>query len=180
MKFLLDKEETERLKFRPLEETDFNNWISLFYNDEDVRFLGMDKIDSPEERCKCWFKYTFDRYNNGMGGQNALIDKITGELIGQSGLLIRDISGKKEIEVAYSILPAYRKLGFATEAAKKCRDFAFLNKLAEHLISIIHTDNVASKNVAKSIGMEKSNSGIFNDMQVDFFKITREKWELLK
>ena len=177
MQLLLENEETERLKFRRLEKTDFDDWVSLFFNENDVKFLGMDNINSPKERCECWFKYTFDRYNNDLGGQNVLIDKKTNKLIGQSGLLVREIDGKREIEVAYSILPIYRGCGFATEAATKCRDFAFSNRLSEQLISIIHEENVASENVAINIGMEKLKSGIFNGMPVNFFHITFDKWD---
>jgi len=177
MNYLLERQESDRLVFRELQEEDFETWIELFYDEEVSKYLGMDKINTPEERCQLWFSMTFNRYNKNLGGQNALIDKKTNKLIGQSGLLVREIDGKKELEVAYSILPKYRKLGFATEAAKKCADFAFSNKLASQLISIIHTDNIDSEGVALNIGMKKLGSGIFNGMQVNFWGITAEEWK---
>jgi len=91
--------------------------------------------------------------------------------------LVRDIDGQTEIEVAYSILPQYRKLGYAIEAASKCRDFAFEKKLIEQLYSIIHVDNEDSKKVALRMGMNKINTILYGKMQVDFFKINKQDWQ---
>ena len=50
---------------------------------------------------------------------NALIDKANGKLAGMCGLLIQEVDGIRELEVAYAMLPQYRNKGLATEAAKK-------------------------------------------------------------
>ena len=135
MKYILEGQETERLKFRLLNERDFDEWVELFTDNDVSKVLGMDKIGTPKEQCEKWFEWTFDRYKNNLGGQNILINKSTNKIIGQSGLLVREIDGIKEIEVAYSILPSFRQKGFATEASQKCRDYTFENKLR---ISLLH------------------------------------------
>ena len=114
MKYILEGQETERLKFRLLKESDFDEWVELFTDNDVSKVLGMDKIGTPKEQCEKWFEWTFDRYKNNLGGQNILINKSTNKIIGQSGLLVREIDGIKEIEVAYSILPSFRQKGFAT------------------------------------------------------------------
>ncbi|WP_143884081.1 GNAT family N-acetyltransferase [Chryseobacterium binzhouense] len=136
MKLLLENQETERLKFRKLKKEDFNIWKELFEDENTSKYLGMDYLNTADERCSYWFELTFNRYEKDLGGQNILIDKKTNKIIGQAGLLVRDIDGQTEIEVAYSILPQHRKLGYAIEAASKCRDFAFEKKLIEQLYSI--------------------------------------------
>ena len=107
MKFLLINQETDRLKFRQLEDSDFENWLELFNDDETAQLLGMTEYKSPRERCEKWFEWTFDRYENNLGGQNVLISKEDNELIGQCGLLVREVENNFELEVAYSILPEY-------------------------------------------------------------------------
>ena len=178
MKLLLENQETERLRFRKLKKEDFAIWKELFEDEITSRHLGMDHLNTADERCKNWFELTFNRYEKELGGQNVLIDKKTNNIVGQSGLLVRDLNGETEIEVAYSILPQYRKLGYAIEAAVKCMDFAFEKKIVNQLYSIIHVENNDSKKVALRMGMEKVNTSLYGNIQADFFKINREDWEI--
>jgi ribosomal-protein-alanine N-acetyltransferase len=177
MKYTLEGQETERLKFRLLNDADFDQWVALFENIEVSRFLGVDKIETPNERCEFWTKLTFDRYKNDLGGANVLLEKSTNKIIGQCGLIVREIEGKQEIEIAYSILPEYRKKGFASEATKKCKDFAFKNNFSQSLISIIHTENINSENVAKSNGMRNDKTIAYNGMFVNIYRIDIDEWK---
>jgi len=180
MNYTLNGKETERLKFRLLNDADFEEWTELFNDIEVSKVLGMDKLGSPKEQCKKWFEWTFDRYKNDLGGQNILIEKATNKIIGQSGLLIREINGIKEIEVAYSILPNSRQKGFATEASKKCRDYAFENNFSERLISIINTKNPNSAKVALNNGMSNNRTIDFHGNPVNIYQITIEEWKKLR
>ncbi len=89
MKYLLTHQETERLLFRKLENSDFDHWLELFDDEHTTKMLGMENFKTPKERCKKWFEWTFHRYENNLGGQNVLISKETQQLIGQCGLLVR-------------------------------------------------------------------------------------------
>jgi len=180
MKYILEGQETERLKFRLLKESDFDEWVELFTDNDVSKVLGMDKIGTPKEQCEKWFEWTFDRYKNNLGGQNILINKSTNKIIGQSGLLVREIDGIKEIEVAYSILPSFRQKGFATEASQKCRDYAFENNFSKRLISIINTKNPNSAKVALNNGMQNDRTIDFHGNQVNIYQITIDQWKKLK
>jgi len=180
MKYILEGQETERLKFRLLNERDFDEWVELFTDNGVSKVLGMDKIGTPKEQCEKWFEWTFDRYKNNLGGQNILINKSTNKIIGQSGLLVREIDGIKEIEVAYSILPSFRQKGFATEASQKCRDYAFENNFSKRLISIINTKNPNSAKVALNNGMQNDRTIDFHGNQVNIYQITIDQWKKLK
>jgi [ribosomal protein S5]-alanine N-acetyltransferase len=113
----------------------------------------------------------FHRYENNLGGMNALINKTTGEFIGQSGLLVQTVDNMVELEVAYSILPKHRGKGYAPEAAKKCIDFSFENSLKESLISIIHKDNVESQRVAFKNGLTLEKQTMYDNNPVLIFRI---------
>jgi ribosomal-protein-alanine N-acetyltransferase len=177
MKYTLEGQETERLKFRLLKSEDFDDCIKLFKDIEVCRFLGVDKIETPEERCRLWIEMTFERYKKDLGGQNILVEKNTNKIIGQCGLLVREIEGKQEIEIAYSILPEYRKKGFAAESTEKCKNFAFENKFSKSLISIIHTENSNSEKVAKKNGMRKNKNTEFKGMPVNIYRIDFSEWK---
>lgn len=175
MRYVLDGQETERLKFRLLNQNDFDTWLELFRKPGVSRFLGFDETTEPRQQCEIWFEKTFGRYENDQGGQNVLVDKQTGAMIGQSGLLVQEVDGIWELEVAYSILPGFWKMGYATEAAKKCRDVAFLNDYSESLISIIHLDNMGSKHVAQKNGMDMEKQTTFLDMPVEVYRVWKNK-----
>ena len=119
MKYLLTNQETDRLIFRKLQNDEFNDWQELFDDHEVTRLLGMDEFKTSRERCEKWFEWTFHRYENDLGGQNVLISKTDNQIVGQCGLLVREVENNFEIEIAYSILPKFRRKGFATESAKK-------------------------------------------------------------
>ena len=83
---------------------------------------------------------------------SAILEKSTGKIIGQAGLLVREVNGNQEIESAYSILRNHRRNGFALEAIRKCKDFAFENNFHERLISMIIPENINSKKTAEKNG----------------------------
>ena len=177
MKFLLTNQETERLVFRKLENTDFNTWIELFKDETTSKLLGMSEYKTPEQRCEKWFEWTFHRYDHNLGGQNIMMLKTSNEIVGQSGLLVREIDHNFELEIAYSILPKHRLKGFAFEGAQKCKDFAFENNFHNRLISMIFPDNINSKNVALKNGMHLSREVIYNNKTMEIFQIEKDKWE---
>ena len=177
MKYLLEGQESERLKFRSLKQSDFDSWIEFFNTTDSSGYIGMQHIYSPVDQCKEWFKMVENRYKNDLGGMNVLIDKITNDFVGQCGLLIQEVDGLTEMEIGYSLLPRFWNKGYATEAAKKCRDYAFENNFTESLISIIHVDNYRSERVALKNGMIKTKQTEFKKMPVNVYRISKKEWK---
>ena len=90
---------------------------------------------------------------------------------------MREVENEFELEIAYSILPQFRGQGFAVEAAKKCRDFAFENDFHDRLISIIHLENSNSKNVALKNGMTFKKQIEYSENTMDLFEIEKSDWQ---
>jgi RimJ/RimL family protein N-acetyltransferase len=179
MKYLLEGAETERLKFRLLQQEDYAEWIQLFRAGGVSRFLALDHLESAEQQCDLWFEKVFERYRADLGGLNALIDKQTGQLIGQCGLLVQEVNGGKKMEIGYSILPRYWRQGYALEAARKCRDEAFDQRFSDQLVSIIHEENTDSIKVAQKNGMQLLEQTVYKGMPVHIYGIDRDEWLLL-
>jgi RimJ/RimL family protein N-acetyltransferase len=174
MNYFLYGQETTRLTFRALSIDDFEAWMPLFAMDDVAKFLEMDHKLTQIERCQEWFDKSFHRQENGLGSMNVLIDKNTNELVGQCGLLIQTVDKKERLEIGYSILPEFWGKGYASEAATKCRDYAFDHNLRDSLISMVHIDNIASEKVAIRNGMTlEKRIGDFN-----VFSVSREEWTL--
>lgn len=170
MDFLLDGQESERLLFRKIRQSDFSAWLPFHQDPRTSEFWsGMPK--DPEVACKEDFERTFYRYKNGLGGKMALISKTTGELIGLSGLLVQEVAGNRELEIAYSLLPKFWKKGYAIEAAMHNKIHAETHKLADSLISIIHPDNIPSQQVALKNGMHLDSSTEYHGNPVHIYRI---------
>jgi [ribosomal protein S5]-alanine N-acetyltransferase len=169
--YILNNLKTERLKFRKLTAEDIESWMDFFNSTEALQFLPF-KLHS-KKACAEWLERQALRYKQSRSGLCALIEKNSGKMIGQCGLLIQEIDGKTEIEIGYHLIPTFWKKGFATEAAIAVRNYAFNNDLADSLISIIHRDNVNSQKVAERNGMKKEKELIWKGLPVFIYRIKK-------
>ncbi len=167
---LLENEQSERLIFRKINVSDFDAWLPFYHDPNSTKFWEGLPVD-PQEACQQQFDRIFERYQQNLGGMNALIHKETEELIGICGLLIQFVDDIQELEIGYSLLPQYRKMGYATEAAQKCKSYAIENRLADSLISIIHVDNLPSQRVAINNGMNLDKSTTYKENPVHIFRV---------
>ena len=173
MDYLLTEEESERLHYRKLKPGDFDQWLPFHQDPTSIKYWS-EEVLNPEKACQNWFEMVFYRYENLLGGMNALILQETGRFIGQCGLLVQMVDDVEELEIGYSLLPAYRNKGYATEAAKKCKSFAFEHKLAKSLISIIHVDNEPSQRVALNNGMLLDKTTTYKNNPVHIFRVASQ------
>lgn len=180
MQHTLEGATTTRLSFRKVTEDDFEMWLPFYREEAVIQNLGMTTISTSEERCRYWLNLTFERYKNNLGGAYILTEKSSGIVVGQSGLIVRNIDGILELEVTYSILPEHRGKGYASEASQKCRDFAFEKEQAESVISIINIHNTDSQKVAIQNGMHIDKTTEFMEMPVQIFRITATVWNAIK
>lgn len=167
---LLDGQQSQRLHFRKVKPSDFDDWLPFYYDPNSTKYWdGLP--EDPKTACQQQFDRIFERYEDELGGMNALVHKDTKALLGLCGLLVQLVDGIQELEIGYSLLPQYRGNGFATEAAKKCKEFAAENKLSDSLISIIHVDNVPSQKVAVNNGMHLDKTTTYKENPVHIFRI---------
>ncbi len=82
-----------------------------------------------------------------------LIEKHSGDFVGDCGLTLQEVGGEWFVEVGWHVRSDAQRQGYATEAATAVRDAAREAGI-EHLIAIIRPHNVASRGVARKIGLE--------------------------
>lgn len=172
MKYDLFGQNTERLIFRKLINSDFEACLEFFLDPRSNRYWKSE-IEDPKALALEWFEKQQWRYQNNKGAINALISKQTNQFVGWCGLILQTIDGEEELEVAYSVIPMHWNNGYATEAVKKCIDFAFENNLRDSIISIIHVDNVESKKVALKNGLAIEKTTVYHDNSVNIFRIMK-------
>lgn len=98
-----------------------------------------------------WIEWNFHNYaEHGFGLW--VIDRHSGEFVGDCGLTMQEVEGECFVEVGWHVRAPSRRLGYAAEAAEAVREAA-RQAGVEHLIAIIRPDNVASQGVAAKIGL---------------------------
>jgi len=174
MTYLLDGQESQRLQFRKIINSDYDKWLEFFRTPKTSEHWIYEK-STPEIECENWYQNQFRKYMKNEGGMNALIDKESNELVGHCGLQVLRVDDILEVEIGYSLLPTFWNKGYAAEAAKKCRDYAFENNLSKSLISIISLTNIASQKVAVNIGMTIDKTTLFEANKVNIFRVYSPK-----
>ena len=142
--------ETERLALRQLEETDFDA-LAAILQDPQVMYAYEHAFSDGEVRQ--WLDRQLERYARYGFGLWAVIEKATGQLIGQCGVTMQDANGLEVPEVGYHLRRDKWRQGFAAEAAIACKKYAFTTLGFPEVWSIIRENNLPSQRVALRNGM---------------------------
>lgn len=137
--------ETERLYLREMNQSDFKA-LSKILQDEETMYAYEGAFN--DEEVQEWLDRQISRYHKWDFGLWAVVLKETDEMIGQCGLTMQLWKDKEVLEIGYLFQRKYSHRGYATEAAKACKKYAFEVLDANEVCSIIRDTNVASQNVA--------------------------------
>ena len=166
---------TERTFLREITKNDFYELCIIL---QDINVMYAFEHAFSEEEVMIWLNKNIERYKKYGFGLWAVIEKEKKVFLGVCGLTIQDINGKHYLEIGYLFKKIYWHRGYATETALKCKEYAFETLDAKNVYSIIRSNNIASENVAKRIGMVKIDTIIkhyFNiDMPHNIYMIERK------
>lgn len=156
--------ETERLLLRELEYSDIDA-LSAILRDEETMYAYNGAFS--ENETLDWLERQLARYKKYGFGLWAVILKESGEMIGQCGLTMQPWKDKGLLEVWYLLNKKYWHMGYATEAAKACKRYAFKTLDAREVCSIIRDTNIPSRRVAERNGMSVTDSWVKHYRGVD-------------
>ena len=147
--------ETERLYFREMNQGDF---VSLCEILQDERTMYAYEGAFSGQEVQEWLDRQLSRYEKWDFGLWAVILKETDKMIGQCGLTMQPWKESEVLEIGYLFNRLYWHRGYATEAARACKKYAFETLGTSEVCSIIRDTNLASQNVAVRNGMTKTDS----------------------
>lgn len=156
--------ETERLYLRELNQNDLEALCKILKDEETM--YAYEGAFSDEE-VQLWLDRQISRYREFGFGLWAVVLKETDEMIGQCGLTMQQWKDTEALEIGYLFQRVYWHRGYATEAAKACKKYAFEELDAEKVCSIIRDTNIASQNVALRNGMTACETWVKNYRNVD-------------
>lgn len=170
--------ETNRLILREFSTEDFDALYEILSDPETMRHYPK---PFDESKVRYWIEWNLENYRVFGFGLWAVVLKETGRLIGDCGITMQNIDGKIKPEIGYHIHKSCWRRGYASEAARKCLDWAFENTPFQMLFSYMKHTNVASYSTAVSNGMrligEFENEA---DKISKVYAISRSEWEALK
>ena len=102
-----------------------------------------------------WLQRNLDHQLEFGYGLFSVILKADGTLIGDCGLERMVVDQAEVAELGYDFRSDAWNKGFATEAARAVRDYAFQVLHLPQLISLIRIGNTASQRVSEKIGMQR-------------------------
>ncbi len=142
--------ETQRLLLREMKPDDFQ---ALFRVLGDPETMWHYPYTFDGQHVRDWIERNRNRYRKDGFGLWAVCLKDTGEMIGDCGLTLQNIKGEILPEIGFHIRRDCQRKGYAKEAARAVRDWAFRNTDYPALYSYCKYTNVPSFRTAESIGM---------------------------
>ena len=142
--------ETERLLLREYTLDDFDSLYEIMSDAETMQHYP---APFDEARTRRWIEWNLENYAQYGFGLWAVVLKETGEFIGDCGLTLQNIDGEMLPEIGYHIRHDCQRMGYASEAAKAVRNWAFRNTNYPTLYSCCKYTNLPSIKTAESIGM---------------------------
>lgn len=142
--------ETERLYLRKLNQDDYESLCKIL-QDEETMYAYEGAFSDAEAHE--WLDRQLARYEKWGFGSWAVVLKESGELIGQCGLTMQPWKEQEVLEIGYLFRREYWHKGYATEATRACKKYAFETLGADEVCSIIRDTNIASQKVAVRNGM---------------------------
>ena len=131
------------------------------------------------EESEIWLDRQFERYRRDGCGLWLVVNRASGDPIGQVGLAIQDVEGQRLPEIGWLLHRPYWGYGYATEAGAAVRDMAFTEWDHDFLISLIRPVNVASQRVARRLGMTDRRRVQFHGMEHCVFEIDKSSHQAL-
>ena len=142
--------ETERLLLREMTCSDMGALREIL---QDPRGMYAYKGPFDEQECAVWLQKQLRRYEEFGFGLWAVLLKETGRMIGQCGITMQEYKGKMVPEVGSLFAYSFWHQGYATEAARACREYGVKTLGFPVIYSIIRDTNKASQQVAIRNGM---------------------------
>lgn len=169
--------ETHRLILREFVADDCDSLALVLSDPETMRFYPAPLDPAAVEE---WIARNRRRYSKDGHGLWAMVLKSKGDLIGDCGLTMQNVDDVDEVEIGYHVRRDCWGQGFATEAARACREYGFANLPVERLISIIRPENLPSRRVAEKNGMKVSKEVMRAGFLHYVYSIRRDECEKLR
>ncbi len=164
--------DTSRLLMREMTAADLDFVAAMLAHPEVNQYY---ERRFTREESKDWLSRQIDRYRRDGHGLWLVMDRQSGEPLGQVGLCMQEVEGIRHAEIGWLLHRPHWGKGYATEAGAATRDAAFARWGYDHVISLIRPVNVPSQRVALRIGMTQGRVVQFHGFEHLVFGVSKEQ-----
>ena len=158
---------TLRLEVRLPVEADRERFVQLFRDEHFMVFSdGVLDSDSAHRR----FDEMLERAAELSFAKQPVIERLTGSIVGYSGVNWFDFEEQRRLEYGYRLVPEARGKGYATEAGRALLTLAAETFCGE-ILAMIDPTNVPSQNVARKLGFALWKRAVADGFLVDLYRL---------
>ena len=171
--------ETERLILRELEYTDEKDLFEMDSDPEVHLFIENNPVKSIDEITKVIEMFKVQYNENGIA-RWAVVDKLTNECVGWSGLKYfnQPLNNHSNFyELGYRFKKKHWGKGFATESSNAILDYGFKNLNTDTIYAITDPKNENSKKVLTKLGFDFKETFDYEGDPTDWFELKKVTWE---
>lgn len=152
--------ETPRLLLREIEEANLDVLAALLGDPQVMRHWPrpLTRDEAAE-----WIVRQRQRYAEDGYGYWLLVERASGEFVGQAGLMECAVDGVSELGLGYIVAREHWRRGFATEAAAACLAHG-RDVLHRRPIALIRPQNRPSIGVALKLGLRPGRTTIYAEL----------------
>lgn len=163
---------TPRLRLRPLTPADRDALYAIYAEPEVSQGL-ITRPQSLEE-----FQRPFEQMLelSATLGMWTLWDGAEGRLIGRCGFYPCSEPPAGTPELAYLLSRSHWGKGLATEAVRRCLDFAFFEQEWPEVVAMVRLGNAASGRVLRKLGMERVRRTVVRGTPADVYRLLRASY----
>ncbi|HKM53094.1 MAG TPA: GNAT family N-acetyltransferase [Isosphaeraceae bacterium] len=166
---MIEQMETDRLCLRLFEESDLDAYAEMCGDAEVMKYLG----GVTMSRSEAWrnMATVLGHWRLRGFGLWAVEEKGSGAMVGRVGCWRPE--GWPGLEIAWTLRRTFWGQGYATESARAALDVAFGELRQAHVISMIHSENQPSIQVARRLRMRLEGRTELLGHQVEVYGIRR-------
>jgi [ribosomal protein S5]-alanine N-acetyltransferase len=140
--------QTPRLLLRELTPADVDALLEVFADP-----VAMEHYPATKDRDEtaAWIEWAISSYATNGFGLWAIVRRDDGLFLGDCGPMIQEIEGRRLPEIGYHLVRRSWGRGYATEAARACREWVFRETAWDEVCSIVSPENLASRRVAERV-----------------------------
>ena len=166
--------ETERLTMRQYTYADAPQLRAIIGDPETMKYYEKPYDEAGVRR---WINWNLENYDSLGFGLWVLERKEGGAFIGDCGITMQIIDHRIVPEIGYHVHRDFWKQGYASEAARACRDWIFLHTPFQTVYSYMNAENAGSCRVAEKNGMTLRKTYDEGGQRLKVYSITRAEWE---
>lgn len=166
--------ETSRLIASRMRVTDFDDLYSMYRDPTIMASLGGMRSEEEIDKTLVWNMQHWDIHGYGLW---IFRDKISHQFLGRGGLRSISLEGQVEIEVAYSLIPAFWGKGYATEIAAAALKVGFDILHLSQFICTALVSNKQSQRVMEKLGFSFERYIIREHLEQVLYRLSRDDYQ---